>query len=362
MTGAGACDERLGDGVAHAVIAPSDAGPVAIVDLSANENPFGPSPQAVRAMIAAAGVAHRYPDSQGAALKAGLAKALGVKPENIVLGNGSSEVIELTARAVLDTGGHAIIGWPSFQTYRSAVSRAGAAAVLTPLIEHAYDLDAMAERAGSETRLVIIGNPNNPTGLAITGAALDRFLDRLPSGVIVCVDEAYGEYVSRQDFPNTLDRLAAGRPLIVVRTLSKAYGLAGLRIGYAIAPEPLARRIDSQRQRFNTSCIAQAAALAAIDDPAHLARIVALNAEGRDWLASRLSALGLRFLESEANFLMVKVGDGARECQRLKALGLLVKPLDGFGLPDYIRVSVGRPEDNARLIEGLRTTLAGSAP
>jgi histidinol-phosphate aminotransferase len=334
---------------------------MAMVDLSANENPFGPSPEAVRAIIDGAGIAHRYPDSQGAVLKTALAEALGVKIDNIVLGNGSSEVIEMTARALIDDGGEAIIGWPSFPTYRSAVGRAGAAAVLAPLVDHAYDLDAMAERADGQTRLVIIGNPNNPTGLAIARTALDRFLDRLPPGVVVCIDEAYGEYVGRPDFPNTLDDIAAGRSLVVVRTLSKAYGLAGLRIGYAIAPESLACRIDSQRQRFNTNCIAQAAALAAIRDPDYLARIVALNAWGRDWLASRLSALGLIFLDSEANFLMVKVGDGARVCRELKEVGLLVKPLDGLGLPEYIRVSVGRPDENARFFECLRTTLAGIA-
>ncbi len=333
--------------------------PAAIADLSANENPRGPSPEAVQAIIGAAGMVHRYPDGQGMALQAALAQTLGVTTDNIVLGNGSSEIIEMTARAFLGDGGEAIIGWPSFPAYRAAAGRAGGEAVLVPLSGHAYDLDAMAERAGGRTRLVILGNPNNPTGLAIGRATLDRFLDRLPPDVTVCLDEAYAEYVSQPDFPNSLDDLAAGRPLVVMRTLSKAYGLAGLRIGYAIAPEPLARRIDSQRQRFNTSRIAQAAAIAALGDADHLAATIALNSSGRDWLAARLSALGLHCPPSEANFLMVKVGDGARVYQRLKDAGVLVKPLDGVGLPEYIRVSVGSPDDNARFIEALQAVLGG---
>lgn len=333
----------------------------AVADLSANENPRGPSPEAVRAILENASTVHRYPDGQGMALKATLAQELGVENCNIVLGNGSSEIIEMTARALLDDGGEAIIGWPSFPAYRSAVTRAGAEEVLVPLVEHAYDLNAMAERAGGRTRLIILGNPNNPTGLTISRAALDRFLVRLPQGVVVCLDEAYGEYARRPDFPNSLDGLAAGRPLVVVRTLSKAYGLAGLRIGYAIAPGPLARRIDNQRQRFNTSRIAQVAAIAAVGDLDHLASTVALNASGRDWLAARLSALGLFFLPSEANFLMVKVGDGVRVYQQLKDGGVLVKPLDGLGLPEYIRVSVGCPGENARFIEGLQAALPGSS-
>lgn len=326
----------------------------AVVDLSANENPWGPSPEAVRAIIASAGTVHRYPDSQGTALKAALAQKLGVEPGNIVLGNGSSELFEMIARALLGDGGAAIVGWPSFPTYQSAVRRAGGSTAIVPLASHAYDLDAMARLADKRARLAILGNPNNPTGQAFGQAALDRFLDRLPEETVVCLDEAYGEYAGRPDFPNALASLAAGRPLVVVRTLSKVYGLAGLRMGYAIAAEPLARRIDAEHQRFNTSRIAQAAAIAAIGDGEHVARTVALNAEGRDWLGARLRALGLFFLPTEANFLMVKVGGGAGVCRGLKDGGVLVKPLDAFGLPEYIRVSVGRPQENARFIESLQ--------
>ena len=267
----------------------------AVADLSANENPLGPSPKVIRAIAGKAGTVHRYPDSQGTALRAALSEKLGIEPGNIVLGNGSSEIFDLLARALFRDGGQAIIGWPSFPTYRAAVERVGGEAILVPLAGHAYDLDAIAARVGPGTRLVILGNPNNPTGLSISKAALDRFLDRLPQGPVVCLDEAYADYAAKADFPSSLDCIAAGRSLIAVRTLSKAYGLAGLRIGYAIAPERLAQALNSQRQRFNTSSLAQIAAVAALGDSDHLASTVALNASGRDWLSARLSALGLFF-------------------------------------------------------------------
>jgi histidinol-phosphate aminotransferase len=335
-----------------------DGGTGAFIDLSTNENPGGASPLAVRAIIDAAGSTNHYPDSRGAVLKGALAEALGVGLENIVLGNGSSEILEITARAVLDHESEAVTGWPSFPAYRQAVDRAGGKTVLVPLVDHNYDLDAIAERVSGSTRLIILGNPNNPTGQAMGRATLHRFLDRLPPGVVLCLDEAYCDYVRRSDFPNSLEDLAAGRPLVVVRTFSKAYGLAGVRIGYAIASEPLARRIDAQRQRYNTSGIAQAAALAALGDRDHLAKTVALNADGRNWLSSRLSDLGLFFLPSEANFLMIRVGDGAAAAGKLEKMGVRVKSLDMLGLPDFIRVSIGAPDQNARFADALQEALS----
>ena len=324
------------------------------VDLSANENPLGPPPAVVRAITANAGLIHRYPDSEGASLRAALARKLGVEVGNVVLGNGSTEIFDLLARALFGGGGEAVTGWPSFPTYRAAVERVGGEVIRVPLVQHAYDLDAIAARVGPRTRLVIIGNPNNPTGLALSKAALDRFLNRLPHGPVVCLDEAYAEYVAKPDFPNSLDYIAIGRSLLAVRSLSRAYGLAGLRMGYAIAPEGLALSLNNQRQPFNTSSLAQIAALAALRDSDHLASTIALNASGRDWLATRLSLLGLFFLPSEANFLLVRVGDGARVYNNLRKNGVLVKQLDAFGLPEYIRVSVGSPGENARFIACLQ--------
>lgn len=337
-----------------------------VIDLSANENPYGPSPRAVRAIIDAAGASNRYPDGQGTTLREALAQSLGVGAENIVLGNGSTEILEMTARAALNQGSEAVIGWPSFPTYRQVTRRAGAREVLAPLVEYDYDLDAIAERISANTRLVILGNPNNPTGRIIGREALGRFLELLPPGVILCLDEAYCDYVRHSDYPNSIEAVTAGHPLVVVRTFSKAYGLAGLRIGYAIAPKPLAQRIDAFRQRFNTSNVAQAAAIAALGDCDHLAKTQALNAEGRNWLSSRLSELGLPFAPSEANFLMIRVGDGAAFAGKLAKAGVRVKPLDAIGLPDFIRVSVGAPDQNAGFVDVLQKALSqrrsGSAP
>lgn len=331
-----------------------------IIDLSANENPYSPSPDAIRALIDKAATANRYPDRDGVALKTALAVNLGIARDHIVLGNGSCEILDLVARARLEPGDEAVLGWPSFPTYRSVVTRAGASVVLVPLAAHAYNLDAMAERVGARTKLAIVANPNNPTGLTIGQAALDRFLDRVPARVVVVVDEAYREYVRRPDFPDSLAYVAAGRQVVVVRSLSKAYGLAGLRIGYAVAPPALARRIDAGRQHFNTNSLAQAAAVAALADADHLAQCVAANAAALSWLEAELSALGLFHLPSEANFLLVQVGNGLEMQARLKDRGVLVKELDAVGLPDCIRVSVGRPDENERFIRALSAVLAGA--
>ncbi len=332
-----------------------------MIDLSANENPFGPSAYAVHAIIDGALSAHRYPDGGGIALKEALASLLAIGMDQIVLGNGSCEVLELTARALLGRGDEAVLGWPSFPAYRSIIARTGATAVLVPLVEQAYDLDGMAAAVTSRTRLVVLGNPNNPTGLTIRHAAFAAFLNRLPKTVAVVVDEAYREYVGGDGLADALAWIAEGRTVVVTRSLSKAYGLAGLRIGYAAAPAALARRIETQRQHFNTSRIAQAAALAAIGDRHHLTHCVALNTSGRRWLENQLAALGLHFLPSEANFIMLRVGDGSRICQRLRGSGIQVKPLDALDRPEWIRVSVGRPEENERFIAALVSALSQPA-
>ncbi|MTV29807.1 aminotransferase class I/II-fold pyridoxal phosphate-dependent enzyme [Rhodoblastus acidophilus] len=324
------------------------------VDVSANENPYGPSPRIVEAVVAAATAAHLYPDGPGDALREALARHLGVGTQNIVLGNGSTEILEMTARAMLGPGKDAIIGWPSFPTYRAMVRRVGAREILVPLVDHDYDLDAIAERISPDTGLVVLGNPNNPTGRAFGAAAFARLLDRLPPHAVLCLDEAYCDYASAKDFPDSLEAVRAGRSMVVVRTFSKAYGMAGLRIGYAVAPPALARRIDSFRQRFNTSSIAQGAALAALEDRDHVARSAALNVSAREKLCTRLSELGLVFVRnSDANFVMIDVADGVAIAAELKKSGVRVKSLEAIGLPACIRVSVGTPEQNARLVDTL---------
>jgi histidinol-phosphate aminotransferase len=324
-----------------------------VIDLSANENPLGPSPRALAAILHAAKEAHRYPDKNGMALKKELASRLGVAIEQIVLGNGSAEVIDAIARATLGPGDEAIVGSPSFPAYRSSIVRAGAAVTAVPLVDGAEDLATIAKRVSGRTRLVILANPNNPTGGTFGAASWEAFIAQMPGHVVVVVDEAYYEYVTRPDFPRAFEQVTAGQRVVVLRSFSKAYGLAGLRIGYGIAPTLLAQRIEKQVQHFNTNRLAQDAAMAALCDEDYLAHCVAMNREGRLYLHRELTALGFTVPESQANFLLVRTSNAVEVHSRLRERGVLVKLLDGFGLPDAIRVSVGGPEDNERFIEAL---------
>jgi len=324
------------------------------VDLSANENPYGPSPRVVEALVAGATRAHLYPDGPGDALREALARELGLGTDCLVLGAGSTEILEMTARATLSPDKEAIIGWPSFPTYRAMVRRVGAREILVPLVDHDYDLDAIVEKISDKTGLIVLGNPNNPTGRVFGEAALARLLERLPPHVALCLDEAYCDYADPQNFPDSLKAVRAGRPVAVTRTFSKAFGMAGLRIGYAAAPPALARRIDGLRQKFNTSSLAQDAALAALADREHVARSAAQNVCARAKLCADLGGLGLAFVNNtDANFVMIDVRDGVAIAGELEKSGVRVKSLEAIGLPSCIRVSVGTPEQNARLVATL---------
>jgi histidinol-phosphate aminotransferase len=328
-----------------------------VVDLSANENPYGPSPHASAAIIKTAGLAHRYPDKSGTALVAALATRLGVQSGQIVLGNGSAELIDAIARATLRPGDEAIVGVPSFPAYRSSIARAGAEVIAVPLRDGAEDLDGVAARLSKRTRLVILGNPNNPSGGTFGASSWEHFIAQIPPQVVVVVDEAYYEYVSRPDFPQVVEQVGEKQNVIVLRSFSKAYGLAGLRIGYGIAAPPLRQRIEKQLQHFNTNRVAQAAALAALADEDHLAHCVAMNAAGLDALHRELTAIGLSVAPSQANFLLVRVPKAAEVHDRLGEQGIRVKLLETFGVPDAIRVSVGRPEENERFLQALANIL-----
>lgn len=324
-----------------------------VIDLSANENPLGPSPRVANAITASLDRLHRYPSKDGTELKAVLAGKLGIGPQQIVLGNGSCEIIDLVAHAYLAPGDEAIMAVPSFLPYQSAVERARGRKLQVPLRNHHHDLDAMLERVSARTRLIIIGNPNNPTGTAVGRLALDRFLDRVPDSVLVVLDEAYFEYVRQVDFPASLEYVAQGRSMLVLRSLSKAYGLAGVRIGYGVAPAHVAQRVDSMRQHFNTNALAQVAAIAALGDEAHMRRSVAHAVSEKSRLYRSLDALGVDYVPSEANFLLLRVGDGEAVRRLLEQRGILVKEMAVFGMPEYIRVSVGLSEDNEYFIEAL---------
>jgi histidinol-phosphate aminotransferase len=330
------------------------------VKLASNENPLGPSPKALRALSKVLEGIHRYPDGGGYALKGALSRFHGVPPEAILLGNGSNELIELAVRTFLRPGEEAVMAVPSFVVYRLIVAAAGGKAVEVPLREGRHDLEAMAERVGPGTRIVFIANPNNPTGTIVTREEVERLLAGIPQGVLVVLDEAYYEYVTHTEYPRSLDLLRAGAPVFILRTFSKAHGLAGLRIGYGLADPALVEAMNRVRQPFNTNALAQAAALAALEDREHLEATRRVNQEGKGYLGAELRRVGVTFLPSEANFLYLETPGRAQALyQALLRRGVIVRPMDG----DHLRVTIGLPEENRRFVQAFAECLrAGEGP
>jgi histidinol-phosphate aminotransferase len=320
-------------------------------DLSGNENPLGPSPHALAAMHRVARQVQRYPDKDGSALRTRLGQRCGVAASQIVLGNGASELIDLAARALLQPGDEMLLPSPAFPSYRAAALRAHAKLVTVPMPGGHCDVDALIGHITPATRLVVVVTPHNPCGTVLPCTDLARLLAALPRQACLLVDEAYREFADAGELPDLLSLFSGEQRLFVIRSLSKAYGLAGLRIGYGIARPALAARLDALRQPFNTGSLAQTAALAALDDDEHLARSVAHNSAGRDCLERGLAALGIEFTPSQANFVLFHAGPQGVEA--LAARGVLVKCMARFGLPAYARVSVGRAADNARFLAAL---------
>jgi len=332
------------------------------VKLASNENPLGPSPRALEALRTAAAQAGRYPDGACFALRERLAARLGVGPEQLVFGCGSDELLELVAKAFLGPGDEVVFAWPSFAMYPIVAQGMGARPVSVPLDDAlVHDLPAMARAVGERTPVVIVANPNNPTGTSVGAAAFDRFAESLPEDVVLVVDEAYVEYAQRPDFPDALGWLQRRPATVVLRTFSKLYGLAGLRIGYGVAGAELAGYLERARHPFNVNRLAEAAACAALDDAAHQERSRRTNAEGRVYLTRELASLGLQVWPSDANFLLVRAGEGVYE--GLLRQGVIVRPMAGFGLPDCVRITVGLPEENERCVKALRRLReSGAAP
>ncbi len=329
------------------------------VKLASNENPLGPSPRAVEAARAALAGVHRYPDGASFALRRKLSARLEVAPEQLVFGAGSDEILELIAKAFLGEGDEAVFAWPSFAMYPIVVKGAGARPVPVPLdAAFVHDLPAMAEAVGSRTRVVIVCNPNNPTGTSVGAAALERFAAALPDDVVLVLDEAYCEYARRSDFPDGLSWVARRPGTAVLRTFSKVYGLAGMRVGYGVMDAELAGYLERARHPFNVNLPAEAAACAALEDDEHLERTLRLTHQGADTLRQELAALGLEVAASDANFLLVRTGAGSYE--RLLRQGVIVRPMDGFGLPEHVRITIGTPEENRRLVDALRELGIGS--
>jgi len=327
--------------------------------LASNENPFGPSPLALKAMQEAAATVHRYPDGAGTALKACLAERLGVEPAQIALGNGSNELLELAARIFLQPGDEAVMARPAFIIYRMACQALGAVAVEVPCRDFVHELAGMAAAVSSRTKLLFVGNPNNPTGTAVPPATLEAFVRRLPPEPLLILDEAYWEFLPEGERPRSLDWVREGRRCFVLRTFSKIYGLAGLRVGYGVGPPELVGLLDRLRAPFNVNALAQVAAAAALEDRAHVTRTVAGTAEGRAALTAGLTALGFRPVPSVTNFLLVDVRrDGAAVAEALLRRGVIVRPMGAYGLPTHLRITVGTDLQCEALIAALRAILA----
>ncbi|WP_421621565.1 histidinol-phosphate transaminase [Alkalilimnicola ehrlichii] len=340
-----------------------------IIKLASNESPLGPSPQALTAAREAAAEMHRYPDGNAFELKARLAARHGVGAERITLGNGSNDVLALIAQAFLGPEREAVFSRHAFAVYPIVTQAAGAVARVAPAQgadsdqPYGHDLAAMQRLISGRTRVVFIANPNNPTGTWAGEDALRAFIEQVPSDVLVVVDEAYFEYArDLAGLPDASRWLDEFPNLVVTRTFSKCYGLAGLRVGYALSSPPVAELLNRVRQPFNCNAVAQAAAGAALDDEAHLARAIALNTEQLRLMEAELRQLGLAVLPSAGNFLCFDVGGGAASVNEgLLRAGVIVRPVGGYELPGFLRVSVGLPEENRRFLDTLERLISAPA-
>ena len=324
------------------------------IKLASNENPLGPSPKAVAAIKKALEGLNRYPDGAGYYLSQALAEKYDVDISQIILGNGSNELIELVVRTFVQVGDEVVSADPSFMVYKMITQAAGGRNVVVPLKDNRHDLEAMADRITSKTKLVFIANPNNPTGTMNTKIEMDRFIDRMPDQVIVAVDEAYFEYVTHADYPDSSDYLRAGKNVLVLRTFSKIYGLAGLRIGYGITKPQIAEFMNNVRQPFNTNSPGQIGALAALADRKHVDKSIAINNEGKQFLYQSFDRLGVSFIKTETNFIMFETAFDGRELYgMLLKKGVIIRSMGGKRL----RVTIGLPEENRRFVSELEKIL-----
>ncbi|MNO53370.1 Histidinol-phosphate aminotransferase 2 [compost metagenome] len=336
-----------------------DIDPSSIVKLASNENPLGASPKALAAIRDALAELTRYPDGNGFALKQRLAERCDVEMNQVTLGNGSNDILELVARAYLAPGLNAVFSEHAFAVYPIVTQAVGAQAKVVPAKAWGHDLSAMLAAIDSETRVVFIANPNNPTGTWFSAEALDEFLQDVPAHVLVVLDEAYIEYAEGGDLPDGLDYLAAYPNLLVSRTFSKAYGLAALRVGYGLSSEVVADVLNRVRQPFNVNSLALAAACAALDDTEYLAESRRLNEAGMQQLQAGLRTLGLGWIESKGNFIAVDLArEAAPVFQGLLREGVIVRPVANYGMPNHLRVTIGLPAENARFLEALSKVLA----
>jgi histidinol-phosphate aminotransferase len=323
------------------------------VKLASNENPVGPSPAAVDAIGKALSDINRYPDGSGHYLKKALSEKLSVSGDEVILGNGSNELIDIAARTFMTAGDEAVMATPSFVVYSMAVQSVGGVCVQVPLKNHVHDLEAMAAAVTPRTKMLFIANPNNPTGTINRKEEFDRMMAKMPDGLIVVLDEAYIEYVSDPDYADSMKYLHSDKNVLILRTFSKIYGLAGLRLGYGVARHEILADMNRLREPFNTNSIAQRAAIAALGDGEHLRRSKEVNGRGKEYLYRQLSEMGMAYVPTEANFIYMPVPEAPALYEKLLRLGVIVRPMG----PDSIRVTIGLPEENRRFVESLGRTI-----
>jgi histidinol-phosphate aminotransferase len=327
---------------------------ISAIKLASNENPLGPAPLAIEAARKALAESNRYPDGSGFYLRQALARKHNLPMQQVILGGGSTELIDLTARLMLRPGNAGVTSFGSFPLYYIAIRAAGAKLVETPLKDYRFDLGAIACNLSREARIVFIANPNNPTGTMFTADEFEAFLSRVPAHVLVVLDEAYCDYIERSDYSRSVDLVRKSANLVVLRTFSKVYGLAGLRIGYGLGPAGLLEEINKIRGPFNTSGVAQAAALAALEDREHVRRSIDSNRAGLAQLAAGLKELGVDCISSVANFILAEFGyDTEPLYEELTKRGVIVRPMRWMGFPRAIRISVGTREENERFLNAL---------
>jgi histidinol-phosphate aminotransferase len=330
-----------------------------ILKLASNENPLGSSPKAIEALKGALGDLAWYPDGSGHDLKLAISAKLAVRPENVVLGNGSNDVLELAARAFLTPSESAVYSRHAFMVYPLVVKAIGARGIEVPAKDYGHDLAAMAAAIRADTKIVFLANPNNPTGTFLPWEEIRDFVGRVPATTLVVLDEAYGEYLPAERASPTAGWLARFPNLVISRTLSKAYGLAGLRVGFGLAHPEVAELMNRVRQPFNVNHLAMIAACAALDDEAFIAESRRVNAAGLEQLAAGFRRLGLDFIPSAGNFVAVRVGDAARVYEALLRQGVIVRPVAGYGMPEHLRVTVGTAPQNERFLAALERALRG---
>ena len=330
------------------------------IKLASNENPLGPSPMAVAAIRQALANLHRYPDAAGYALTQAIARKYDIDPHSLVLGNGSDDIIALLTAVLLQPGDEVILPQPSFLFYEISIRRSGALPVWVPLKSFRTDLDGMIEKINPKTRMIFLNVPHNPTGAIISKSDFEEFIASIPPQIVTVIDEAYIEFVKDSNCVNSFEYLKADKPVVGMRTFSKAYGLAGLRVGYGVMPAVLAELLNRVRQPFNVNLLAQAAAVAALDDAQFLQKTVDLVHAELEFVYGALETLGVAYIRSEANFFMIEIGNGRTAddvFEEFLKQGIIVRSMTSYGYPQHIRVTIGKHNENIRFLEAFEKAI-----